>query len=148
MSCNVKENSLNALLDKKIVDSERRILNVLDFKSYNTYATNLARSKYGVTGEGMLYEVIEPKSSLPYDRIIGYNKSSFYDVNDELFAELQEKFDNFRESFILDSRPSSNEFTYQGEIYASAEDAINARSKSDEELIEELVQENKLKRSC
>jgi hypothetical protein len=97
-SVDVMQKSIQKLEKDGLVDDSRKILKPFDFNAYNEKLTNHARNKYGVTGEGMLFKIIESKSSLPYDRLIGYNKSTFYDVNNELFKELQEKYDAYHSS--------------------------------------------------
>lgn len=97
-SVDVMQKSIQKLEKDGLVDDSRKILKPFDFNAYNEKLTNHARNKYGVTGEGMLFKIVESKSSLPYDRLIGYNKSTFYDVNNELFKELQEKYDAYHSS--------------------------------------------------
>ena len=97
-SVDVMQKSIQKLEKDGLADDSRKILKPFDFNAYNEKLTNHARNKYGVTGEGMLFKIVESKSSLPYDRLIGYNKSTFYDVNNELFKELQEKYDAYHSS--------------------------------------------------
>ena len=97
-SVDVMQKSIQKLEKDGLVDDSRKILKPFDFNAYNEKLTNHARNKYGVTGEGMLFKIVKSKSSLPYDRLIGYNKSTFYDVNNELFKELQEKYDAYHSS--------------------------------------------------
>jgi hypothetical protein len=97
-SVDVMQKSIQKLEKDGMVDASRKILKPIDFNAYNNKLTNHARNKYGVTGEGMLFKIVDFKSSLPYDRLIGYNKSTFYDVNNELFKELQEKYDAYHSS--------------------------------------------------
>ena len=83
-SCSVKDNSIKHLKKKGLVDDNMIITNAMFFNE-NTNLSDLARNKYGVTNQGKLFNWV----SLSETRTKAV-------PNDEMFQELQEKFDEVR----------------------------------------------------
>lgn len=84
MACNVQLNTINHLKAKGAID-ENSFIKSTTFFTENDKLTEIARSKYGVKGEGRLFST----KRLPNDRIKAV-------PNEELFNELQEKHDFFQ----------------------------------------------------
>jgi hypothetical protein len=90
MTCNVRQNAVGYLKETGALD-ENMIIKSASFYAENDNLTNIARSKYGVKGEGRLFNV----KRLPTDNYKAV-------ANEELFNELQQKFDNYQSTRLTD----------------------------------------------
>jgi hypothetical protein len=90
MACNVQLNALNYLKSKDIID-DNLLLKSARFFPENDKLTDIARSKYGVKGEGKLFST----KRLPSDSIKAV-------PNEELFNELQERHNLFQKTRLTE----------------------------------------------
>jgi len=98
MKCDVRLNSITAMQDKGALSGSMEIINMSLFKKLNNNYSNFARSKYGVTNEGELFETqlksIRRPGPTPY-----YREDNITIVkavlNNEMFTELQKKHDEY-----------------------------------------------------
>ena len=90
MACNVQLNALNHLKNKGIIDNNLLVISARFFPE-NDRLTDIARSKYGVKGEGKLFST----KRLPSDSIKAV-------PNEELFNELQERHDLFQKTRLTE----------------------------------------------
>ena len=92
-TCDAQQNSLNRLIDNKVITDYRKILNRQKFDEYNEKYTAFAKSQYGLDTKGeLLYSVEQVKQTdprAPYYRESTYN-IFFANPNLELFAELND----------------------------------------------------------
>lgn len=56
MACDTRKNTVKALLDKKVIDESRTILDLDEFDRLNEIYSETAREKYGVQG-GLLFDI-------------------------------------------------------------------------------------------
>lgn len=96
-TCNVRQNSIDALVKKGAIDSSMTIVDGGLFNELNQTYSDIAKNKYGVKNEGLLFnkEVKEvPRLGAPV-----YNREDTKSVlkavpNNEMFDELQNNYDN------------------------------------------------------
>jgi len=93
-TCNVRENAIDYLKNKKVINDYMTIVSPL-FYLENDKLTNYAKQKYGLKTEGSLFksrrivkqDIIRGGNAIPVDDVYKV------DVNEELFKELQEQYD-------------------------------------------------------
>ena len=95
MTCNVRDNTINSLKNKGLINDSMVIQNLPVFNSYNDRYTKLAKEKYGIENENLLFSIqkitVSKATPHPYYR---EDKVTIYKaiVNTALFDKLQERF--------------------------------------------------------
>ena len=82
MTCNVRQNTIDTLKEKKIIDDNLFVISPL-FWEENRKFSNLARTKYKVQNQGLLFSTETTRN----DKIKAV-------PNEVFFKELQQRFDN------------------------------------------------------
>ena len=95
--CNVRSNAINALVEKGVIAEDMKILDPKFFLLNQQY-TNVAKKKYGVTAEDMIFSTKSKQSpkleKMPYYRTDDTVTGDIYAVpNDAFFEDLQIKHD-------------------------------------------------------
>lgn len=90
MACNVQLNAINYLKKKGVLD-ENSLIKSATFFTENDDLTDIARTKYGIKGDGKLFST----KRLPSDSLKAV-------PNEELFNELQEKHDFFQKTQLTE----------------------------------------------
>ena len=90
MACNVQLNAINYLKKKGVLD-ENSLIKSATFFTENDNLTDIARTKYGIKGDGKLFST----KRLPSDSLKAV-------PNEELFNELQEKHDFFQKTQLTE----------------------------------------------
>jgi hypothetical protein len=90
MACNVQRNAINYLKNKGVLD-ENSIIKSATFFTENDNLTDIARTKYGIKGDGKLFST----KRLPSDSLKAV-------PNEELFNELQERHDFFQKTQLTE----------------------------------------------
>lgn len=111
MTCNVRTNSVNKLIEKGAIDSSMTVVDRELFDELNQIYSDRARETYGVKDEGLLFS--KQLKEVPRLGAPVYNREDTKTVtkavgNDEMFKELQENFNKQSgQSLQLDSVPAS-----------------------------------------
>lgn len=100
MACNVQLNAVNYLKNKGVIDDFSFVTSSRFFPE-NDNLTEIARTKYGVKGEGKLFST----KTLPNDKIKAI-------PNEDLFNELQDKHNLFQNTNLTEDEISD---LYNGE---------------------------------
>ena len=96
-TCNVRQNSIDALVKKGVIDSSMTIVDGGLFNELNQTYSDIAKTKYGVKNEGLLFT--KEVKEVPRLGASVYNREDTTNVlkavpNDEMFNELQNNYDN------------------------------------------------------
>ena len=116
MVCEVKVNAIKVLMNNKVIDDTRKIINEAKFEKANRDLTNLAIDKYGLETNGQLLfdtsskKVLDERNSTYYrDNTIKVDRA---EPNEALFQQLQvlkTNYDNAKaiadQSIIPDIKP-------------------------------------------
>lgn len=111
ITCNVRTNSIDALVKKGAVDSSMTITDFKLFNELNTLYSDIARNKYGVKNEGLLFD--RQSKEVPRLGAPVYNREDKKSVlkavpNNEMFEELQANYDSQSgQAFQLEGAPAS-----------------------------------------
>lgn len=112
MPCNVKQNSIDALVKEGVLDTSMTILIKSEFDKLNTKYSNHARLKYNVKNDGLLFNM-ETKT-VPRLGASVYNREDTKVVlkavpNNEMFEELQKNHDenNITPMLQVEDMPAS-----------------------------------------
>jgi hypothetical protein len=102
--CNVRGNTINALVDKGIVSNDMKILDYFKFIEQNQKYTDLAKNKYGVQNPGTIFTTRSKEvpriQKMPYYRTDETKLGDVYAVpNDTFFDELQTKHTEYHNQY-------------------------------------------------
>jgi hypothetical protein len=112
--CNVRANTIKALMEKGIVSNDMKILDYFKFIEQNQKYTDLAKDKYGVQNPGMMFTTrskeVSKVEKMPYYRTDVTKQGDVYAVpNDVFIDELQDKHTEY---YKRTGDPDSSDINY------------------------------------